>query len=69
MNANDRRSDQNSSDILVEALKIQRAFDQNSAIKFLDTRGVNSTITSAVLSNRYDRRMSFRRKNIRQGLE
>lgn len=61
MKTNDRRCNFVASSDIEEALRIQRAFTHIAACIFLNSRGLNPKITSAVLHSRYDRRVVIRR--------
>ena len=65
MDAHDRRCDQNSSNIIIEAIKMHRVFNQKAAIIFLHKMGIKDSLASVVVSRRYDRRALFRRKKSR----
>jgi hypothetical protein len=65
MEKNDRRRDQQSSEIFSESLQMQRVFGKLPALVFLKKLGVNEELARAVLMKRYGRRIIIRRKIFR----
>lgn len=62
MDKNDRRHDQQSSQILTEALQLQRVFGKLTALAFLKKQGVNDELAQSALMQRYGRRTIIRRE-------
>jgi len=56
MDTNNRRTDAQTSRLVEEALRFQRAFNRETAIRFLELSGQHADFAEAVLANTYDRR-------------
>lgn len=56
MDTNNRRTDAHTSRLVEEALRFQRAFNRETAIRFLELSGHHAAFAEAVLASPYDRR-------------
>ncbi|MDQ1920565.1 hypothetical protein [Massilia pseudoviolaceinigra] len=62
---NDRRQDRTTAALILEALHMKRAFDEDAALKLLHRKKVPEDLARSALVGPFERRQVFRRQTIR----